>query len=109
MLCFYSCPYEYFTLAQMNTKDLKNVAPIYNTLVAKEIAKEVYIREGLKPPNGTQISETWDALKSIRLNDLTNLGPREFAKIGIRALEVFGFFAIGEVIGRRSLVGYNTD
>ncbi|CAJ0862686.1 3824_t:CDS:10 [Entrophospora sp. SA101] len=67
---------------------------IYNALVTKELAKEVYIREGLQPPTGAQISETWNNLKSTRPKDFTNLSPTDLVKVGIRTLEVFGIFAI---------------
>nr|CAG8604282.1 2690_t:CDS:10 [Entrophospora candida] len=105
-----SCPqgfsqtHHYFsTTAQVYNKTgevAKSVGKsiIYNALVTKELAKEVYIREGLQPPTGAQISETWNNLKSTRPKDFTNLSPTDLVKVGIRALEVFGIFAIGEGI-----------
>ncbi|KAF5332343.1 hypothetical protein D9758_017447 [Tetrapyrgos nigripes] len=33
----------------------------------------------------------------------------EIARIGVYALEAYGIFKIGEIIGRRSLVGYNVN
>ncbi|CAG8672563.1 13534_t:CDS:1, partial [Cetraspora pellucida] len=79
---------------------------IYNSLVIKELAKEVYIKEGLRPPTISEISQAFSNLQSIRLRDLMEIGLRDAARIAIRSVEVFGFFALGEIIGRRSLIGY---
>lgn len=76
---------------------------IYGTRVVKELAKEVYIREGLRPPNGSQISEALEKLKYARFE---NLSMHDYKIIGVRSLECLGFFAIGEMIGRRSIIGY---
>ncbi|CAG8506698.1 11538_t:CDS:2, partial [Scutellospora calospora] len=73
---------------------------IYNALVIKELAKEVYIKEGLRPPTISEISQAWSNLKSIRLQEI---GLKDAARIAIRSVEVLGFFAIGEIIGRRNL------
>ncbi|CAG8516644.1 9251_t:CDS:2, partial [Racocetra fulgida] len=66
-----------------------------------ELAKEVYIKEGLRPPTISEISQAFSDLQSIRLRDITEIGLREAARIAIRSVEVFGFFALGEMIGRR--------
>ncbi|RIB07800.1 mitochondrial ATP synthase g subunit-domain-containing protein [Gigaspora rosea] len=93
------------------TKTLSKLAEyrkpiIYNALVIKELAKEVYIKEGLRPPTMSEISQVWSNLQSFGLKDLKEIGLRDAARIVIRSVEVFGFFAIGEMIGRRSLIGY---
>jgi len=79
---------------------------IYNARVLKEIAKEVYTKENLRPPSTAQVSEAWEGLKSIKRSDVKNLSIENIKTIGVRSLECLGFFAIGEVIGRRSLIGY---
>ncbi|RHZ70251.1 hypothetical protein Glove_273g18 [Diversispora epigaea] len=76
---------------------------IYNAQVIKEITKEVYVKEGLRPPSGSQISAAWEKLKNTRWQ---NLSLHDYKIIGVRSLECLGFFAIGEIIGRRSLIGY---
>ncbi|CAG8590827.1 3734_t:CDS:2 [Dentiscutata erythropus] len=93
------------------TKTLSKLAEyrkpiIYNALVIKELAKEVYIKEGLRPPTTSEISQAWSNLRSIGLNDLKGIGLRDAARAVIRSVEVIGFFAIGEMIGRGSLIGY---
>ncbi|CAB4395136.1 hypothetical protein RhiirA5_311054 [Rhizophagus irregularis] len=80
---------------------------VYNVKVFNEIAKEVYTKENLGPPNKAQISEAWENLKSIRWKNFSDLGPNDFLKFGIRSIEVAGFFALGEIIGRFSIIGYN--
>jgi hypothetical protein len=80
---------------------------VYNVKVFNEIAKEVYTKESLGPPNKAQISEAWENLKSIRWKNIGDLSPNDYAKLGIRSIEVAGFFALGEIIGRFSIIGYN--
>ncbi|CAG8448480.1 2241_t:CDS:2 [Acaulospora morrowiae] len=80
---------------------------VYNAKVLKELAKEVYIKENLRPPNQSQISEAWEALKSLKWSYIKNASVKDIKIFGVRSLECLGFFAIGEVIGRRSLIGYN--
>ncbi|CAG8510031.1 5020_t:CDS:2, partial [Acaulospora colombiana] len=81
---------------------------VYNARVLKEIAKEVYVKENLRPPSAAQISEVWEGLKSIRPSDINKLSSDDIKTIGVRSLECLGFFIIGEVIGRRGLIGYNS-
>jgi len=33
----------------------------------------------------------------------------EYARLGMYALESYGIFKVGEIVGRRSLVGYNVE
>jgi len=33
----------------------------------------------------------------------------EYAPLGVYALEAYGIFKVGEIVGRRSLVGYNVE
>ncbi|RIA97311.1 mitochondrial ATP synthase g subunit-domain-containing protein [Glomus cerebriforme] len=80
---------------------------VYNVKVLEEIAKEVYTKENLGPPNKAQISEAWENLKSIKWKNIYDLNPTKCVKVGIRSIEIAGFFAIGEIIGRFSLLGYN--
>ncbi|RGB34792.1 mitochondrial ATP synthase g subunit-domain-containing protein [Rhizophagus diaphanus] len=80
---------------------------VYNVKVFNEIAKEVYTKENLGPPNKAQISEAWENLKSIRWKNVGDLSPNDYLKFGIRSIELAGFFALGEIIGRFSIIGYN--
>ncbi|CAG8496438.1 8805_t:CDS:2 [Paraglomus brasilianum] len=81
---------------------------LYNAAVVKELVKEVWKREDLSPPSLAQIEEARTYLqKTIRWKYIKSLSLYDYARIGIRSVEVAGFFFIGEVIGRRSLIGYN--
>jgi len=82
----------------------------YNLAVAREVAKQVYIRENLAPP--TSIAQLTDAYWSIfaKARDpnywrgIAQSG--EWVTVGVYAVEAYFIFKIGEMIGRRSLVGY---
>ncbi|CAG8478682.1 11055_t:CDS:2 [Ambispora leptoticha] len=85
-----------------------------NALVAKEIFKEVWTKEGLAPPNMTQLDEArnffakhFDELRTLKSKKFQSHSSRDYAAFAIRSVEVAGFFFIGEIIGRGSLVGYN--
>ncbi|KAJ7595349.1 mitochondrial ATP synthase g subunit-domain-containing protein [Mycena floridula] len=84
---------------------------IYNLSVARELVKQVYHAEALQPPNSVEaIKEAYKVLWSRASNPaywrgVVNNG--EVLKLGIYALEAYGIFKIGEMLGRRSIVGYN--
>ena len=75
----------------------------------------------MSPPSGQQFQETFEALKKqvskpdmifskameyTNLSKLQELGWQPFARVGLRGIELFGFFCVGEMIGRRSIKGY---
>ena len=75
----------------------------------------------MSPPSGQQFQETFEVLRTqvskpdkifsqameyTNLNKLQELGWQPFARVGLRGIELFGFFCIGEMIGRRSIKGY---
>jgi F-type H+-transporting ATPase subunit g len=43
------------------------------------------------------------------LTRVRNMDRKEMAFIGVTAAEVIGFFTVGEVIGRRKIVGYRGE
>jgi len=80
----------------------------YNAAVVKELVKEVWKKEDLSPPSLAQIEEARTYVqKTLHWKYIKSLSLYDYARIGIRSVEVAGFFFIGEVIGRRSLIGYN--
>ncbi|PWZ01024.1 hypothetical protein BCV70DRAFT_216340 [Testicularia cyperi] len=85
----------------------------YNLSVAGSVAKQVYVAEGLAPP--TSLNTIVSAYRQIwaKASDKTYwaqlLTKGEWRKFGIYAVEAYGIFTIGEMIGRRSLVGYKLD
>jgi len=48
-----------------------------------------------------------ELLESANVRKLQEAGWQPFLKAGLGGLELFGFFCIGEMIGRRSLKGYD--
>ncbi|KAJ8089438.1 hypothetical protein PM082_014687 [Marasmius tenuissimus] len=83
----------------------------YNLAVARELVKHVYRAEGLQPPTSfNTIRSAYETLwsrASSREYWQNAISSGEIARIGIYALEAYGIFKIGEILGRRSLVGYN--
>ncbi|KAG2229224.1 mitochondrial ATP synthase g subunit-domain-containing protein [Thamnidium elegans] len=81
---------------------------VYNTKVAVEVAKQVYVKEGMSFPTGTQFSQAQQTLQnSLKINNLKNLTFTDVAKSGVVLAEIYTFFLIGEIVGRRNLIGYN--
>jgi len=100
---------------------------VYNLTVARELLKQVYVAERLQPPTDLAVvrsaySTLWSrASNPAYWRGILNSG--EWTKVGIYALEAYGIFKvrltlsmasqsltyqqIGEILGRRSLVGYN--
>ena len=81
----------------------------------------VYLKEKMSPPSSAQFQETFEALKKqviqpdkilskameyTNINKIQQLGWQPFARAGLRGIELFGFFCVGEMIGRRSIKGY---
>ncbi|KAJ8503503.1 hypothetical protein ONZ45_g10801 [Pleurotus djamor] len=84
---------------------------LYRISVARELLKQVYVAEGLQPPTSTATikdaySTIWSRASSVSYwRGIASNG--EIARVGIYAVEAYTIFKIGEIIGRRSLVGYN--
>jgi Mitochondrial ATP synthase g subunit len=75
----------------------------------------------MAPPSGVEFQETYHAVRQILMKpsslvnrameyaDLSKLhavGWQPLVRGGLRGIELFGFFVVGEMIGRRSLKGY---
>ncbi|KAG0165827.1 hypothetical protein DFQ28_007423 [Apophysomyces sp. BC1034] len=84
---------------------------IYKAKVAGEIAKQVYIKEGMAFPTGEQFAQAQQTIKqSANVSALKqNFSWRCVAQGGVVAAELYTFFLIGEIIGRRNLIGYNVE
>ncbi|BGP54470.1 hypothetical protein JCM8202_001548 [Rhodotorula sphaerocarpa] len=84
----------------------------YNAAVAREVAKQVYVAEKLTPPSFAEASYTFrqfarDAPHVSFWRKLYESG--EYKRWLIYAVEAYGIFKIGEMIGRRHVVGYKLD
>jgi len=93
---------------------LRSSPPLsYNLSVAREFLKQVYVAERLAPPLSPQ---TWSSAYTTLAQRARNpnywreiVKTGEWARVGVYALEAYGIFKIGEILGRRSLVGYNVQ
>jgi len=85
----------------------------YNLSVARELLKQVYIAERLQPPLNPQTwSNAYTTLAQRARNpnywrEIARTG--EWGRVGLYAFEAYTIFKIGEIIGRRSLVGYKLE
>ncbi|KAG8980211.1 hypothetical protein FRB90_007750 [Tulasnella sp. 427] len=85
---------------------------VYNSQVFLQVLKQVYRAEKLAPPNLAEVQSAYKTLfdnaKSLKYwQDLWASGL--WKKVAVGGLEVYGIFKIGEILGRRSLVGYSLD
>ncbi|WFD43363.1 hypothetical protein MPSI1_002024 [Malassezia psittaci] len=83
---------------------------MYNLRVAGSLMKQVYIAEKLAPPTNLG---TWTAAYRQMFANATNpswwthtLPAGEWRRVALYGTEAVGLFAIGEIIGKRSLIGY---
>ncbi|KAG7531625.1 hypothetical protein FFLO_04209 [Filobasidium floriforme] len=83
---------------------------VYNFKVLASLARQVYIAEKMAPP--TNLSAYVNSYANIWSNAVSpnfwkGLAQNgQWAKVGVVGLEAYGIFKIGEIIGRRNLVGY---
>ncbi|KAI8086977.1 mitochondrial ATP synthase g subunit-domain-containing protein [Gilbertella persicaria] len=81
---------------------------VYNAKVAVEVAKQVYVKEGMAFPTGAQFTEATNTLQNaLKIKNLKNLTFSDVAKGSVVLAEIYTFFLIGEIVGRRNLIGYN--
>ncbi|TEB31714.1 hypothetical protein FA13DRAFT_1732596 [Coprinellus micaceus] len=83
---------------------------VYNLSVAREVLKQIYHAERLAPPNFAAVREAyaqiWTSVSSpAALRSFASSG--QVAQVGVYGLQAYGVFKIGEIIGRRSLIGYD--
>ncbi|TFY66137.1 hypothetical protein EVG20_g4953 [Dentipellis fragilis] len=82
----------------------------YNLSVAREVLKQIYIAERARAPASlAQVSSAYSTLfararSPAYWRELLRSG--EWARVGVYAVEAYGIYKIGEIVGRRSLVGY---
>jgi F-type H+-transporting ATPase subunit g len=93
---------------------------IYWTKVTAELAKHIYVKEGLAPPSGAQLKSVYQSLwqqglvqarkyaqqPTLLRESVTSITRNDVIKGGAYAVQFFGLFALGEIIGRRNVFGY---
>ncbi|KAF8623294.1 hypothetical protein AX17_007466 [Amanita inopinata Kibby_2008] len=83
---------------------------MYNFSVTRELFKQIYVTERMQPPSLATIRSAYStilcrAVDAAYWRQVVQSG--EILKIGIYGLEAYGIFKLGEIVGRRNLVGYN--
>ncbi|KAH9010079.1 hypothetical protein EDB83DRAFT_2451548 [Lactarius deliciosus] len=85
----------------------------YNLSVAREVLKHVYTRSGCSRPRRSarclgRMGRCGGRARSVAYWRQV-VASGEWARLGVYAVEAYGIFKIGEIVGRRSLVGYNVQ
>ncbi|KAH3901788.1 related to ATP synthase subunit g, mitochondrial [Saccharomycodes ludwigii] len=90
---------------------------VYYSKVSAEVAKQVYIKEGLAPPTTTEFQSVFRKLykEAIELTSkpkealvlLKNVTGKDLIKYSAYGIQLAGLYNLGEIIGRRKIVGYN--
>ncbi|ORZ34050.1 mitochondrial ATP synthase g subunit-domain-containing protein [Catenaria anguillulae PL171] len=84
---------------------------IYYGKVGGEIAKQVYHAEKLAPPTQAMLGEAQavglQLVQSVRQGAYKKWSQKDMIKGAVLAGEAFTFFLLGEIVGRRSLIGYS--
>ncbi|CCH40884.1 ATP synthase subunit g, mitochondrial [Wickerhamomyces ciferrii] len=89
---------------------------VYWSKVTGELAKQVYLKEKLSPPSIADFQTVYTTLYKQVLQLSTkpkevlsfakNFGKNEALNYGSLAIQLLGLFSLGEIIGRRQIVGY---
>ncbi|GMM53966.1 F1F0 ATP synthase subunit G [Maudiozyma humilis] len=89
---------------------------VYTGKVTSELAKQIYKSEKLQPPSLNEFKAVYKNLyaSSLRyiqtpqqaVNCFKATSKNDFLKYGAFGVQLLGFYSVGEVIGRRKLVGY---
>ncbi|KAJ7170940.1 mitochondrial ATP synthase g subunit-domain-containing protein [Mycena crocata] len=82
---------------------------LYNFAVFREVVKQVYRAELQPPKDAATIRTAYETLYKRATDPAywrTIIQTGEIARVGVYAVEAYGIFKIGEILGRRKLVGY---
>lgn len=89
---------------------------IYYGKVTGELSKQIYQKEKLQPPALNDFKAVYknlyvSSLKYIKspqqvVNYFKATSKDEYLKFGALGIQILAFYSVGEVIGRRKLVGY---
>ncbi|KAJ3375999.1 ATP synthase subunit G atp20 [Allomyces arbusculus] len=84
---------------------------IYYSKVVAEVAKQVYTKNNLQPPAMATMQEAQSIASSLAKSVMQGAHKTwtktDVQKGAVLAGEAITFFLIGEVVGRRSLIGYS--
>jgi len=95
---------------------------IYYSKVALELSKIVFRAQKMNPPDWSTFQSTFQATFRPLLNPANavnyarqfvtfarSASQKELAYFGVLGAEILGFFTVGEIVGRRKLIGYRGD
>ena len=83
---------------------------LFNARVAWEVTKTVWTKEALGPPPLAKFGEAQKQLlagiNTVRTLKFLDWTVHEAAKKALAGFHIVAFFVVGEMVGRRSIVGY---
>ncbi|SCU89363.1 LAFA_0E17502g1_1 [Lachancea sp. 'fantastica'] len=89
---------------------------IYYSKVVGELSKQVYLKEKLQPPSVGEFQSVYTSLykqavsmalkPKQSLSLFKNVQKDDLIKYGAYGVQLAGLYSLGEVIGRRKVVGY---
>ncbi|CRG89514.1 mitochondrial F1F0-ATP synthase g subunit, putative [Talaromyces islandicus] len=98
---------------------------VYYSRVGLELAKLIFRGQNMYPPSIATFQSYFQPLINAVRNPSTiknlkfspqgllgrarGLSTKEWALVGVTTAEVIGFFTVGEIIGRRQIVGYQGE
>ncbi|KAG5420733.1 ATP20 [Candida metapsilosis] len=90
---------------------------VYWSKVGAELSKTVYQKEGLAPPSVKQFETVYqnafkwlknpaEQQKFVEQAKAYKPTSQDAVKYGVYGIQLAGFFAVGEIVGRRRIFGY---
>ncbi|KAK9379238.1 mitochondrial ATP synthase g subunit-domain-containing protein [Kockiozyma suomiensis] len=89
---------------------------LYWSKVVAEVAKQAYLKEAMSPPSIETFKSTYISLyQSLLLKAkapeeliafVKSLNGKSILAYSAYGIQILGFFSLGEIVGRRKLVGY---
>ncbi|SCW04373.1 LAFE_0H12090g1_1 [Lachancea fermentati] len=89
---------------------------VYYSKVAAEVSKQVYLKEGLQPPSVADFQSVYTQLYKQTLGLVLkpkdslavfkNVQKNDILRYGSYGIQLAGLYSLGEIIGRRKVVGY---
>ncbi|CAI8498587.1 unnamed protein product [Pichia kudriavzevii] len=116
-------------VAQRNASSLVNKLQtlseksIYYAKVTAELSKIVYVKEGLAPPTVAEFTKVYEcaskqaqlfakdpkAVIELFIKNAKGFNKDEILRYLAYFIQILGFFSLGEIIGRRNVVGYASE
>ncbi|EDO14523.1 hypothetical protein Kpol_274p6 [Vanderwaltozyma polyspora DSM 70294] len=107
-----------FTSCLATKTNIWTAKTVYYGKVGLEISKQVYAKEGLQPPTVAQFKQVYNNAYKKGLEYVyepkkvvscaQKLQRKDLVKYGALGIQLLGFYSLGEIIGRRHLVGYKS-